>query len=394
MFSLPLARQSAADSAARGPLITCSSDPASPAAYLRVLVNEKPLDPSRLLSNVTRTYPELDELEVNKVAFRLRLDDFVISAIPNGSGGTAAATGAPDAATRGPVTARSPQPSVENSNARVQFDDQLLPPAEFSSTTNQKEQQQQQQLNELAKSRTQRRQRRQAGAPLPVVEEEPVADEKGVGQANIKADEQSSRFSAKQAKLVDKRQSRDGYLESSKARSKRQADSSEFGGSGGRIYSNNIKIKCTSLVPAIGYDMTAELNVSLTLIVPAAYLTDATEALSPGQPNLDGSRQVKGGLQLGKAVISEPRVAQASTPPAKILVASPQSPAFVNGTTNLRQETKGSSSSNNNNKRARNRASSGPATPDKERSKRLEKLSSISKPAGKYQWYTANIVIS
>lgn len=41
------------------------------------------------------------------------------------------------------------------------------------------------------------------------------------------------------------------------------------------LYSNYIRIKCTSLVPAVGYEMTSELNVPLTVLVPARQISDA-----------------------------------------------------------------------------------------------------------------------
>lgn len=41
------------------------------------------------------------------------------------------------------------------------------------------------------------------------------------------------------------------------------------------IYSNFVRIKCISTVPTLGYEMISELNVPLTLIVPASRLSDA-----------------------------------------------------------------------------------------------------------------------
>lgn len=120
------------------------------------------------------------------------------------------------------------------------------------------------------------------------------------------------------------------------------------------VYSNYIKIKCTSLVPAVGYEMTSEFTVPLTLLVPAHQLIDAAAAAaalrqqqqangrfqnpqddgSPsGNTNSRGRQQSEaslfgaprvfkngGSLQAPRAVLID-RLAQASAPPTHSLAA-------------------------------------------------------------------------
>lgn len=61
-----------------------------------------------------------------------------------------------------------------------------------------------------------------------------------------------------------------------------------------QLYSNYIRIKCTSLVPAVGYEMTSELSVPLTVLVPARQISDAfrQSQLAAGQsPGTTSARQ-------------------------------------------------------------------------------------------------------
>ena len=134
---------------------------------------------------------------------------------------------------------------------------------------------------------------------------------------------------------------------------------------GEHVYSNYIKIKCSSLVAAVGYEMTSELSVPLTLFVPAHQLSDATATTGRqrrpgagsggsagdeargarqggGSDAAGGRRQQAGGggdddesglfgvarairnggsLQAPRAVLID-RLAQASTPSSKSAVAN------------------------------------------------------------------------
>lgn len=111
-----------------------------------------------------------------------------------------------------------------------------------------------------------------------------------------------------------------------------------------QTYSNFIRIKCVSSVHALGYEMTSELNVPLTLLVPASQLSDAFRQATATSTNrnrqqddannqqparrsddannllgLTPSRQVRNGgsLQAPRAVLID-RLAQASGPPALV----------------------------------------------------------------------------
>lgn len=113
-----------------------------------------------------------------------------------------------------------------------------------------------------------------------------------------------------------------------------------------RVYSNFIRIRCASLVPNLGYEMTSELTVPLTLLVPASQLSDTLRqvaALSPDNPQTrqgeanrrsdneretssqsgDSSRVLRNGGSLqAPRTVSIDRVAQASGHPR--LFHSPQ----------------------------------------------------------------------
>lgn len=195
-----------------------------------------------------------------------------------------------------------------------------------------------------------------------------------------------------------------------------------------KVYSNYIRIKCISLVPAVGYEMTSELNVPLTVLVPASQLSDVTSSLNvagrlgvggasglrngnnvnlPDQPNgnsntnndaqLDGLANLSGwsqrtfrnggSLQSPRAVLID-RLAQASSPktakgvsmaiaaptqlPANSTTSSPPSPSNgrANNTTQSTQSHRNkamASSKQQQQQRQRNRAL-------EQRAKHLEEL--------------------
>lgn len=182
------------------------------------------------------------------------------------------------------------------------------------------------------------------------------------------------------------------------------------------VYSNYIRIKCTSLVPAVGYEMTSELNVPLTILVPARQISDALR-----QPNWQqrgeqenfrlrgfesGSRRRQqqqagggfddetgnlfggsrfairngGALQAPRAVLID-RLAQASSPDPSDKAFLPSQSSNSSSTTNFSSTPasrfKGGTNSSNNKKQASHNTSSA-------REQRVRQHGSDSK-SGEYQ---------
>lgn len=136
------------------------------------------------------------------------------------------------------------------------------------------------------------------------------------------------------------------------------------------VYSNFIRIRCSSLVPTLGYEMISELNVPLTLMVPAGQLNDvqwqllnANNRQQPQDRDLSSRRNDEvaeddggstadrngGSLQAPRAV-SIDRVAQASgaqitTTATATTEQSPPVRATTNRTTRFLREARNGASS-------------------------------------------------
>lgn len=361
----------------QGALIRCASARSNPVSQLRFFINNQPVNVSRTLENSTLSYS--DGLESSLVSFRIELGDFLVApaaaqyddepseqereqqARAKSLDKAASLKRKTDKATRkaagsewpaGPRVKETPPSSASststtststtsttsttarpgNANAQVQFDEdgalssrrpgakQARPKALGAGKPKQPDASAANRNSERARPKATLdggQPRADHDEPLPVSSADKPADQDG-REASSTANWQTNSVidSANYEPTVSATVDRDALgVEEQRVRGAgRLEQPRQF------AYSNYIKIKCTSLVPAVGYEMTSELNVPLTLLIPARQLSEAMRAK---QPEAGGRAQVGGSLQAPRAVLID-RLAQASTPPTGVVAAPNQ----------------------------------------------------------------------
>lgn len=377
------------ETAQLGPLIRCASARSNPVAQLRFFINNRPVNLTRTLENSTFSYS--DGLDSSQVSFRVELADFVApspsqqfddeperegslakagskrlgdkagSRKPTGKGrpnpsststsSTSTSTTTTTTSTSTTTTTSTSTTARPSANANVQFDEDGAlskragepgKPLPVSGKRN-RQRPPKKRPNEPERSRPDPRaspDRDGTDEPFPHDERDKVdPDDRKWGSS-----------AAKRTKSFIDLAGAANYKLTAVGRAKRHLDLSESSSAPSRgpkqllaeeqrnrrqqqqpNYSSYIKIKCTSLVPAVGYEMTSELNVPLTLLVPAGQLSEAmrrpigqggAQAGPPSQPRRNPSNS----LQEPQTVLID-RMAQASTPPLGVRAPAPNSSA-------------------------------------------------------------------
>lgn len=327
-----------------GPIVQCESARSSPAAQLRLFVNDRPLEVGRTVENSTRSYS--DGMESNLVSFVISLDDFRqlaavdIPRLDKAAAGSLKSNAALSARTT--TTARPAVPPASDradANANVVFDDD----------------------SKLDRKRQSAADRRPRPKPKGSHRKDQVTsgqrrDSSGAADDDREANDDHQAAAQNQHQLQHQQLAsvdlarlpaghRDKQQLTAAAAAAEAASNQELAKEEQRAasssYSNYIRVKCTSLVPAVGYEMTSELSVPLTLLVSARQLVPAAgdsgarsgsrtsstaAATGEGQserperllsPNGGGG----GSLQTPRAVLID-RLAQASQPSGRLFLAS------------------------------------------------------------------------
>lgn len=353
-----------------GPIVRCQSARASPAAQLRLFINDRALELDRTIENSTASYS--DGMESNMVAFRISLDDFRLSAAAAASAeapldkaaagsrksnaslsaekSTTTTTRASTSSTPRPTklasalpassdAERKQQPATANANANanVVFDDDSKSDRPAANQKRPLKSARKQASSKRRKDQVTSRGQQNLADPAEADNDD---DDEDAAAAADPADrhqhEAAAAAASLQADLVrlpvgkDKlpaaaaapHESLGGMEQRTNLRTRQPPPASSSGSSAAAAsYSNYIRVKCTSLVPAVGYEMTSELSVPLTLLVPARQLLAggagaewrAAAGSGPGEVQAGGA----GSLQAPRAVLID-RLAQASDPNARL----------------------------------------------------------------------------
>lgn len=362
---------------AAGPLIRCASARSKPVSQLSFFINNQPVNLSRTLENSTLTYS--DGLESSFVSFKIELSDFLVAPAAaqfdeesgdaereqqtrvksldraaslkrktdkagrkaTGSGDSLASqrAGLPtQSATSSPSLSTSTTTSTTirpvNANAQVQFDEDGAQTGAARKRNEPKSR-----PNATGRGRQPPANHKSGRPRVATKSGEPRADNREplpASQADKTSQPDERKSDWQTNGVIDSA----NYESASVATVAREALGAEEQRvqQAGRLeqqqqsaYSNYIKIKCTSLVPAVGYEMTSELNVPLTLLIPARQLSDALRAgqqEANSRPAGSQSAQVGGSLQAPRAVLID-RLAQASAPPSGVLAAPNQTSVAV-----------------------------------------------------------------
>lgn len=323
-----------------GPIVRCASDRSNPAAQLRFFINNRPVELARTLENTTMSYS--DSLESNLVSLRLQLSDFAFDEAAEGalekaaslksrggvSGGHKTPTIQPTTATTTSSTTRRPssqksslarhkarQMDRKNPNASVRFDDQLGGSSKKA--------------GKRPKSSSERPRANEPDGPVG----------RGPDEADDLQESISTLSSVSGPETIEKLSSagaggtissrKQPILAAAEQNVVRSTISPAAGQQQRQVYSNFVRIRCQSLVPALGYEMTSELAVPLALLVPASRLSDAIRSASlsaesrRAEEGETSSRRQSarngGSLQAPRVVVTD-RLAQASGPRGSTVV--------------------------------------------------------------------------
>ena len=309
-----------------GPLVRCESDRANPAPQLRLFVNNRQVEFSRLLENSTAIFS--DGLERNLVSFRLTLADFAeetadgaLEKAAASQNSTASKGLSPTTTTTSTTTTTTTtaKPKAKNAppkkaNSLIKFDD------DADELVVRKEDKRKKAKNKASDKKGARKKKPAAGSgdrdktgdgqlehmrnAAPAND----ADDEAEGTENLRAAPSDSGENSGTFNLAGNEQRRQ-IVTSVVVSPQRERENQSGGGAQQQrrvAYLNSARIRCVSHVPTLGYEMISELGVPLTLLVPASQLVsaalEANRQLSAGQ---------SGSLQSPRAV-SVDRLAQAS----------------------------------------------------------------------------------
>ncbi|KAG9509750.1 hypothetical protein GZH46_01723, partial [Fragariocoptes setiger] len=248
-----------------GPIIKCTSAKSLPAPLLQLTINNRSVPASRIIQNSTITH--LDGFETSVAAFQLRLSDFVTSptqsrSIPERSASKQSSTLLKPATTTTSVAAKLLNSTRMDSSTDKQAITLKLTPHELAHLKAVKSTERS--LNE--KHRTKRQSIVRSVGPASVVSSRVDTERASHEQHDSTSTNSNSNVVSKQQQQQQRRQQQQ---QQHRRNTNGLASNSNGNGNGnGNIgslrYSNYVRIKCSSLVVAVGYEMTSELVMPIS----------------------------------------------------------------------------------------------------------------------------------
>lgn len=288
-----------------GPIVRCLSARSFPVSQLRLAINNQPVELARLLENSTLSFS--DGTESNVVVFRLKLADFARSSSLEKA---ASAKKEPQKASNSTATSTN-KPAWNQTtkqqpyaNALVQFNDKNvgMKLEDFKLGNNRK---QQQPTNQFDKPN--------------IIQSKPGKDKQTTNRKSkpTRMNQLNDDNESGQVKHT-------AHLEAEEQRvSPDLTDGSMAANANSQLYSNYIRIKCTSLVGQVGYEMSSELNVPIAFLSSQSNLGSndgRIEGISTEAERIDSSSNPSSRLGVGSGGLQSPqsvsadRLAQASSP--------------------------------------------------------------------------------